>query len=145
MSTMFYDGIEGFGPEPDFDAARLKFPWWDEVSDVSFKKFVKFDGRFPEVRELLIKYARQAKDAGKDRYSIYTVLWRVNWDLYLNSRGKRPDWSMIGNALGCCYSRLLMQILPDEFGGVFETRVFKKGDREEDLDDGWDSSGEVIQ
>lgn len=99
-----------------------RYPWRGEVNEKVFAKFLIFDERFPELPGMLIRYAREARDAGKRKYAIRAVIARVLWDKLKTNKGKKPEWIPIPMTICSCYSRLLMHLYPT-FAGFFETRV----------------------
>ena len=84
-------------------------------------KFAEYHAANPKVYELLLKFAMEARHAGRRRLSINLLFERVRWYTAVETTG---DPFKINNTFRAYYVRLLMQHVP-ELRGCFETRSAK--------------------
>lgn len=94
----------------------------DKNRDIIAERFAEFDAANPEVWELFKRFARQARDAGRGRYSADAILHRIRWHVAIETRSN--DGFKINDHFSAMYARKL--IAEDRtFAGFFETRVRK--------------------
>lgn len=86
------------------------------------ERFEEFHRDHPEVYDLIIQYARNAKAAGFDRFSISAIIERIRWFHHIE-KGDREF--MLDNRFRSRYARKLMDEHPEEFADFFEVRVLK--------------------
>lgn len=83
------------------------------------RDFAKFDLANPHVYRLFVKYAQDARAAGKGRYSARTIGERLRWQLEVEM--KSTDGFRINNNHFPFYARKLVSENP-EFDGLFQFR-----------------------
>lgn len=69
--------------------------------------------------DLFIRFAREVKAAGHRRYSAEAIVQRIRWHTQIETKG---DDFKLNNWYRALYARMLMEQLPLEFDGFFETR-----------------------
>lgn len=84
-------------------------------------KFAEYHAANPHVYELVIKFALEAHDAGRDHYGIAAIFERVRWHLNIETRG---DEFKMNNNYRAYYARKLMNEYPI-FNGMFRTRELR--------------------
>ena len=82
--------------------------------------WAKFHFENPRVFELFIEFARQAKRAGRERFSARTIGERIRW--YVDIDTNTADGFKLDNNFLPYYARLAMLLHPAEFAGLFEKR-----------------------
>lgn len=86
------------------------------------KKFLAFHKENPEVLDILVDLALQAKRAGKRKIGI-KMLWEVmRWNRFLETND--PDGYKLNNNFPSRYARLMMENHP-ELDGLFEIRKLR--------------------
>jgi hypothetical protein len=97
-------------PEPPEDDGGIS-PYWAQLA-------AAFHQENPMIYTLLVKYAREAKNAGLKRIGIELLWNRVRWDRAVQTR--TADFKVNQN-FKAWYARQMMKNEPD-LAGVFETR-----------------------
>lgn len=92
-----------------FETHRQRFTAWSA-----------FHRDNPQVFEMFLRFARQAKAAGRERFGARLIWERLRWHSSIELRSDDP-WRLNDHHVGY-YSRLAMLLYPDELGGVFERR-----------------------
>lgn len=87
------------------------------------REFEEFHRANPHVYELLCKYARQVKDAGRSRYSMDAIFHRIRWHVRIELR--KADPFKLNDHYTSRYARLVMEREPD-LKDFFETRELKE-------------------
>lgn len=85
------------------------------------QEFEQYHNDNPEVFASYIKFANQAKAAGKKVLSISLLTERIRWELMLATKSR--DGFKINNNHRAFYARKLNQMA--EFAGMFRTREQK--------------------
>ena len=75
----------------------------------------------PDVINLALKFAREARRSGRQRYSIKTIVERIRWHTTVETRG--DDFKINNNHAGYLV-RLLIRLDPS-LDGFFELRAMK--------------------
>jgi hypothetical protein len=83
------------------------------------QEFNTYHSDNPEVFASYVKFAKQAKDAGKKVLSISLLTERIRWELMLATKSR--DGFKINNNHQAFYSRKLNNM--SEFSGMFRTRT----------------------
>ena len=86
------------------------------------EKFKEFHKANPHIFKLLVKYAREIKEAGVKKIGISLLIERVRWHGHVKSKSK--DGYKISNNHRAFYSRKLMRKYP-EFEGLFTTKSMR--------------------
>lgn len=93
-------------------------------SDVKLdRKFKAFCDRNPHVYDILVRLAREAKAAGKEKISIVLLVQVARWEIMF--RTESDDGFKINNSFTSRYARLIMQNEKD-LEGFFELRKLAK-------------------
>lgn len=87
------------------------------------REFEEFHAANPHVFELFVRFARQVKARGFQKYSARTILERIRW--HTDTETTRDDGFKLNDHHTPFYSRLVMSEFPDEFADFFEIRVQK--------------------
>lgn len=82
-------------------------------------RFEIFDRENPHVFQMFIKYARQAKARGYERFSAKAVFERLRW--YMAFETESNDQFKLNNSFTAYYARKAIAEFP-EFEGFFELR-----------------------
>jgi hypothetical protein len=82
------------------------------------ERFRRFHRANPEVFTLFVRFAREAKARGKQRFGAKAIWERLRWEMSLQT-GEAPS---LNNDYTACYARLAIETYPEEFAGFFETR-----------------------
>jgi hypothetical protein len=86
------------------------------------KKFLAYHHQNPEIYDALVKLARQAKRAGKEKIGI-KMLWEVmRWNRFLETND--PDRYKLNNNYPSRYARLIMDQEMD-LDGLFDVRKLR--------------------
>lgn len=85
-------------------------------------KFLKYHKDNPELYELFKKFAFEAKDKGRERFSIWMIANRIRWYTQIETTGKEFK---VSNDYLACYARQLIYDFP-EFEGFFRTKEMKE-------------------
>lgn len=88
-----------------------------------YRAFLAFHRENPDVYRLFMRFARQVKGAGYERYSSDAICHRIRW--HVNIDTKSGDGFKMNDHYTAHYARLLMEDYPDEFGGLFELRRYE--------------------
>lgn len=91
---------------------------WDDRSVAAFEAYHDAN---PHVYAALLRFALEARDAGRHRLSINMLFERVRWFTDVEGRG---DSFKLNNNWRAYYARLLMAHVP-ALEGFFETRAAK--------------------
>lgn len=94
----------------------------DRTPQTLDERFDAYHEEHPEVYDLLVRYARQAKTAGHSRYSIKTIMEVVRWDRSVAVPLGKGEAFHLNNSYGSRYARLIMEECAD-LADFFETRV----------------------
>ena len=70
------------------------------------KRFWKFHNDNPNIYVLLVKFAREARDAGFNNYGIKSIFVRVRWHVTIETRSEEEF--KINNSYSSRYARLIM-------------------------------------
>jgi hypothetical protein len=92
-----------------------------DVSAELLSLFKAFHLANPKVYELFCKYAREAKAAGRERFSHWMIVNRIRWYTAVETRG---DDFKVNNNFIALYARLLVWQDPS-FDGFFQLRECK--------------------
>lgn len=84
------------------------------------ESFERFHAENPHVYDLVLRYARQAKSAGRQRFSMDMIFHRMRW--YTQVETNDPDFKL-NDHYTAFYARMIMRDHPDEFAEFFETRT----------------------
>lgn len=88
--------------------------------DKLLASFNQFDSANPKVWELLVKFAKEAKNAGVEKLGISLLVERIRWELEVVT--KTSDGYKINNNHRAFYARKLMDQYP-ELNGMFRIRT----------------------
>ncbi len=88
-------------------------------------RFEAYHRENPFVYEEFERRARAMKDAGRKKYSQWTIVQSLRWDFDLRTKG---DVFRINNDFIALYARLMIHHCP-EFAHFFELRAMKATDR----------------
>lgn len=86
------------------------------------ERFEDFHARHPEVFAKLVELAREVKARGK-RCGIRTLWEKMRWAFEIERDA--DDEFKLNDHYHSRYVRLIVDTLPDEFGGFFELRQLK--------------------
>lgn len=87
---------------------------------VLLKRFIEHHKKHPQVFELFLQYARQVKDAGKKKYSAWTIIQVIRWNFDLRGH----DFFKINNDHIALYARM-SEHFDKSLEGFFEKREMK--------------------
>jgi hypothetical protein len=93
-------------------------PAFKDLSPKIVRAFWAYHEANPHIFPLIVRFARQVREAGRSRYSVVAIFERIRWHLTVETKG---DDFKLNNNYRSCYSRLLALEHP-EFEGFFETR-----------------------
>lgn len=82
--------------------------------------FEKYDREQPEVWELFVRFANEARDSGRSRYSARAIIHRIRWECAVERPTGKPF--KINDHLAGRYARKLIGADPDKWEGFFELR-----------------------
>ena len=85
-------------------------------------RFEAFHHANPQVYELLVRFARDARRTGRQHYGIAAIFERVRWHVYIETRSN--DDFKLNNDFRSRYARLIMEKEPDLID-FFELRELK--------------------
>jgi len=115
--------VEIISNRPAIDAVlqqgSLEFAKTDEIQIA----FLKFHEDNPHVYDMLVKLARQVKEAGRKRYGIECLFARLRW--HYDFEAKTDDEFKLNNNFTSRYARLLMEREKD-LEGVFSLRELRR-------------------
>ncbi len=103
----------------------------DHVPQTLDERFEAYHSEHPDVYELLVLKARQARSAGHDRYSIKTIMEVVRWDRSVAVAKGKGEAFHLNNNYGSRYSRLIMEENAD-LADFFDTRVLTSKTEDDD-------------
>jgi len=75
------------------------------------ERFEKFHSENPKVYEILVRFAREAKQAGQKKLGVKLLVERARWELMFFT--KTDDGFKINNSYTSRYARLIMDQEPD--------------------------------
>jgi len=90
------------------------------------QKFQEYHRENPHVYDLFLKYAKQVRNSGFDRFSSKAIFERLRWHLSFETHDCDGAFK-INNNYTSFYARKVMEENP-EFINFFETRA-RKGDK----------------
>lgn len=90
--------------------------------DKLLEQFNQFDSENPKIWELLVKFSKEAKNAGIEKLGISLLIERIRWELAVVT--KSTDGYKINNNHRAFYARKLMDNYP-ELTGMFKIRSQK--------------------
>lgn len=90
-------------------------------------KFLRYHLENPQIYSYFKRYAKQAKEAGFEKYSAKAIFERIRW--YITVERKKSDGFKVNNNYTAFYARMLMNKEP-EFEGFFELREQKHEKKE---------------
>jgi hypothetical protein len=88
---------------------------FSDVSKELLAKFKEFNEQNPKIYDLFKRFAMEAKQAGRTRFSHWMIINRIRW--YTNVETTGDDFK-ISNDFIAIYARLLVWQMP-EFEGFF--------------------------
>lgn len=94
--------------------------WFREIDDETLDRFVTYHRDNPEIWRLFLKYAAEAKRAGRERFSAKAVMERIRWECEIG--GANGGKFKVNNNFTSFYVRAICGACP-EFKGFFETRA----------------------
>ena len=86
------------------------------------EQFAAFNAAHPDVFALFVRFAREAKQSGRERFGAKAIMERLRWHLATSSSGEAPK---INNNYTSRYARKLAELYPHEFGSFFEMRELR--------------------
>lgn len=86
------------------------------------QRFEEFHARHPEVYRHIVRLARQAKDRGRERYSIDAIIQLVRW--HFDMEKEPSEKFLINDHYSSRFARKVMEQEPD-LADFFETRGLK--------------------
>lgn len=87
------------------------------------RKFQEFHRINPHVYEILVRLAREAKEAGKTKISVVLLVQVARWELMFQTESN--DGFKINNSFTSRYARLIMNN-EEDLDGFFELRKLAK-------------------
>ncbi len=96
--------------------------------------FWAFHARHPNVFEMFLRFAREAKSRGRGRFGAAMIIQRIRWYVRIEQVGTEGETFKIHDHLGACYSRLTM-IRHPEFEDFFEIRSSNRRGDDSDGED----------
>jgi len=110
------------------DRAALLF---DGCSPELIRKFEKFHEQNPGVYSLFLRFTKEAKAAGRPRFSGWMIANRIRWYTSIETKGEDCK---ISNDFIAVYVRLIVYLFP-EFEGFFQLkRMGGNGLTEEEME-----------
>lgn len=106
------------------DGEIVAFPAVEQKREISAhwqSRALEFHVANPHVYEALVRYARQARNAGVDRVGIELLWNRMRWDWMLETETEHDHDYKLNQNYKAWYARRIMELEPD-LGGIFETR-----------------------
>lgn len=100
------------------DRARSLFL---EADPVLLRRFKRFHQDNPEIYELFCRFAREARDTGRKRFSHWMIANRIRWYTTVETTGSEYKLS---NDYIALYARLLVYQDPS-FDGFFSLKAMK--------------------
>lgn len=89
-------------------------------SDIELK-FWEFHHNNPHILQLFLRYAREAKRAGRSHYGAKAIFERIRWHVMVETESD-DDFKLCNNHTAY-YARLAMQTDPS-LRGFFRTKIF---------------------
>lgn len=102
----------------------VQFGLFDFSDDPLDRAFWQFHFEHPHVYELLVRFALEARAAGRHRYGIAMIYERMRWYVLIETND--PLGFKLNNNYRSRYARLLMLYEP-ELADLFEIRELKTG------------------
>ena len=90
-------------------------------------RFEDYDQRHPEVWDLFVRFATEAHDAGRARYSARAIVHRIRWECSVQRHD--GDAFRINAHFASHYARKLIDSDPVRFGSFFELRTINEESR----------------
>ena len=90
-------------------------------------RFEDYDQRHPEVWDLFVRFATEAHDAGRARYSARAIVHRIRWECSVQRHD--GDAFRINDHFASHYARKLIDSDPVRFGSFFELRTINEESR----------------
>ena len=90
-------------------------------------RFEDYDQRHPEVWDLFVRFATEAHDAGRARYSARAIVHRIRWECSVQLHD--GDAFRINDHFASHYARKLIDSDPVRFGSFFELRTINEESR----------------
>lgn len=98
---------------------------FDTIDDRTIQeRFEQFLAQNPHVFALFRRFAEQARQAGKRRYSADALLHRLRWHIDIELQATEGEEFRLNNNYSSRLSRKLVELDPT-FEGFFETRKLK--------------------
>lgn len=85
------------------------------------EQFEAFHAAHPDVFYLFVRFAREAKASGRERFGAKAIVERLRWHMAISSSGEAPK---INNNLTSRYARKAMDECP-ELAGFFSLRELR--------------------
>jgi len=82
------------------------------------EKFETYHKDNPHVYDLFVRFAKEAKESGRDKFSAYAIFERIRWFVDVETRGDRFK---VNNNYRPYYARKMMEEYP-EFHDFFHIR-----------------------
>jgi hypothetical protein len=102
------------------DPEILKDALFSSLSPHVVREFWVFHRANPHIFDLFVRFAREAKAAGRTSFATRTILERIRWHVATTTTS--PNGFKICDHHAPCYARLLMLTYPVEFAGFFNLR-----------------------
>ena len=99
--------------------------WHNGINKVLLNRFLSFHKENPKIYELFIKYAIEAKNAGRPRFSQVMIINRIRWYSVIETRG---DDYKLNNDFIALYVRMFLSEYP-HYGGFFKLNKMGKRKR----------------
>jgi hypothetical protein len=87
---------------------------------ILFERFVLFHQANPHVLKLVLRFAGQLRDQGRDHYGIGAIFERVRWELAITTQ--EDTGLKLNNNYRAYYARLVALMRPD-LADLFSTRA----------------------
>ncbi len=84
------------------------------------QRFARYDHDHPEVWEYFVRFATEARNAGRSRYSARAIIHRIRWECAVERADREPF--KINDHLAGRYARKLVDSDPATWSGFFEFR-----------------------
>ena len=109
---------------PDSDSI-WSHPDWADLDPVILARFKAFHEKHPELLDLYIRFAREAKAAGLKHCGMKMIGERARWYAAIEKRGLADAQFVVNNSHLSGYARLVMLTAPD-LESFFELRSAHK-------------------
>lgn len=97
-----------------------------EFSNALEEQFLKFHEANPHIYTLILRFSREAKAAGRPRFSMRAIFQRIRWYTAVETLDDSEPRFKLNDHHTAFYARLVMAQEP-EFAGFFETRIQRCG------------------